>query len=120
MKKIRYLSNPCNWSKNERHAEFVYEGGSHLFHFCASSCIKIKEFECYIPINTLFFANDEFHAADILKRMLYFRLTCKQQNNYSNPEYVQLILDNEKSWEFNLVPKNQFYKVGWADYDNFL
>jgi len=115
-KEIEYLSNPCRWDWNKK--GFTYEGGTILFHFCPSNCIKHKDFENYIPLNVLFFANNEEHAKDIIERMLRFRLT--QSTDSSRPKAAQLILDHKDEWVVNSVPNNQFYKVGWTCNDTIL
>lgn len=128
------ISNPCTWfggkggSYHDRE-KFEYEGGSKLYHFSPDINLHIV-FDHWRPINLIFFANDEKHAADIIERMLKFRMECMKAyeedrgTDYSRGELTrqlpQLLLDNKDKWVFELAPVNQFYNVGWACNDTIL
>jgi hypothetical protein len=118
------ISNPCTWFINGHDEEsFTYEGGSILYHFSPND----NGLSGTMENNVIFFANDEDHARDILRRMLEFRMQCEKKyqadekhlssgRSYLAEGYLKDI-DNIK---FTLAPINQFYVVGWACNDTIL
>lgn len=127
------INNPCSWFANggsyNNLKRFEYEGGSKLYHF--SPDIKIdKLFDHWRPINLIFFANDEEHAKDVIKRMLEFRIKCRTEHEaYAGTDYTrseemrtlpELLLSKIDKWTITLAPTGQFYQVGWAINDNIL
>lgn len=122
-------SNPCKWYVGIDPIIFVHEGGSTLFHFAPGKEVH-DSLTCWIPINLIFFANNKEHAAEIIERMLKFRilLNKKQKEEFgrdysigeSTLQLPQLLLDNKDKWIINEACTYQFYKVGWADNDTIL
>ena len=63
------ICNPCTFFVNGNDQEsFTYEGGKILYHF---SPVR-NNFQKHYGMNLVFFANDEKHAIDVIKRMLSF------------------------------------------------
>jgi hypothetical protein len=120
MKQIQYLNNPCQWGASES-KPFTYEGGAKLYHFNPSTCVKYERFDHWIPVNVIFFANNEKHALDIIERMLRFRLK-KKPTAYDDHgrQLAQVILDHKDEWKVNEAPTDQFYTVSWASNDTIL
>jgi hypothetical protein len=116
--------------------EFTYEGGSSLFHFSP----RANGLSSYMDCNVAFFADDETHALDILRRMFQFVVDCNiayngRYNEADRETYTNLasrlrendaIISKFNEWikaldagtvKVELAPINQFFKVGWADND---
>jgi len=70
------INNPCTWSTSSSSSEsFTYEGGSTLFHFSPNR----DGLSNAMDTNIAFFADDEAHALDVLKRMFEFRIKCANE-----------------------------------------
>jgi len=129
----KMISNPCNWfiTGNETN-EFTYEGGNTLYHFSA----RDNNFSSYHDVNVVFFANNEIHALDVLRRMFKFafekHMAYKLHEINGHPELysrnevrlkeISKYLNdmNSDDIKITLAPKNQLYKVGWAYNDTIL
>lgn len=122
------ISNPCSWfatgGNSEDIVEFIYEGGTYLYHFSPHD----NGLSGTMETNIVFFANDEEHARDVFRRMLLCRLDCEEKflkaegsshHRYgvSKAEGYLACIDDIK---FTLAPVNQFYVVGWACNDTIL
>ncbi len=131
------ISNPCRWYINgdEREA-FIYEGGSTLYHFSPYENKLSKYRDC----NIVFFADNEKHALDVLRRLFQFRidvskkyrenvkdqsvwdeLTIKDLCSYNNDraiKYLDAVVKGKVKVE--KAPTNQIYSVGWATNDTIL
>ncbi len=115
MSKIKYLSNPFNY------LDFEYEGGTTLYHFNYST-------HCWILINVLFFADSIEHAKEVLDRLFKLRLDWdskmieenSQYYNKTDKECLDILLANRDKWVITEAPKNQFFKVSWADNERIL
>lgn len=137
------ISNPCKWFINgNREAEFKYEGGKYLYHFCSAgkrNKVDTGWTDNYVRVNVIFFADSVEHARDVFKRMLETRLTAgeKYVNNpmgritEAHAEEFKEQVDREckdvREWLtkideaiFTLAPTNQLYVIGWADNDTIL
>ena len=97
---------------------FTHEGGSNLYHFCATEC-GLTDTPRWIPTNVVFFANSEEHALDILKR--YFTAFVDNQNENPRgdhcgfrPSLIQHYLENFDKVKVTLAPTNGFMNVAWA------
>lgn len=117
------ITNPCRWimkvGRKVGEVFFIHEGGSTFYHFSPHDC-GIPGYEHYMAENLVFFANSHRHAADVLERMLKFRIRCWNtvgDDSYRRPEYAQAILDHKHLWKFVKAPRDQFYVVGWASND---
>jgi hypothetical protein len=127
------ISNPVSlFSGGGSHKdikEFIYEGGSKLYHFSPHDNNLSNTFEN----NLVFFADNEIHAKDVLKRMFKFAIECNNtQIEYHKTQYhqdyfdwrgdttkrFQGYLDNLDKIKVPEAPINQFYIVGWASNDN--
>lgn len=130
------ISNPCSWHVDGSNSKkFIHEGGTQLFHFSPRS----NGLSNIMDMNVIFFANDEQHALNILKRMFEFGIECTIE--YLNEKQVKqikahtdaLFIEQAKGRSERLikyydallagnikletVPTNQFFVVGWADND---
>ncbi len=112
---------------------FVYEGGDKLYHFCPQDNGLSRNMEC----NVIFFANNDAHAVDVLRRMFNFVIGCNNEyigskrtrTGFRDVEYLDerdkqnaklelwLAALNDGKIKLELAPTNQFYQVGWADND---
>ena len=131
------ISNPCQWFINgSNRKEFTYEGGTTLYHFSPNDNNLSRTMEC----NVVFFANDEKHALDVLKRMMTFRIKCaneyieanKDSGSYHSQDFIRRTNDynsetsaliraiEDGKVQLSIAPVNQFYKAGWACNDNIL
>jgi hypothetical protein len=126
------IGNPCNWFINGSDKVcFIYEGGTTLYHFSPYD----NGLTTYMECNVIFFANDEKHGLDILKRMLNFRI--KVSNEYkSESAHAEMYKEENirkaekaQSWidaidagkiKLSLVNRDQFFKVTWASNDTIL
>lgn len=139
------VSNPCTWFATgggfDDLKSFTYEGGSTLFHF-STKMLESELFKNWIPVNVVFFANDEKHAVEVLIRMFEFLLDCKAQylsyidgkgKNTAHADYYKERAEKESSTVMVILgelrsgavlpekaPTNQFYKVGFASNDTML
>ena len=117
------ISNPINpFINGSETREFIYEGGSKLYHFCPR-----KNGSRSYTGNMVFFANDHLHALDVFKRMLKHKVVCNTL--YAKSKGMDSLNDDTKSATILLTmidngllileeaPTNQFYKVGWAGND---
>lgn len=127
------LSNPCNWFiSGSEQKKFTYEGGTKLFHFSPND----NGLSRYMDCNVIFFANDEAHALDVLKRMFKFRIECAKEkiehsltkgaNNAHAQEFRENAMKSEtQTTEYlnaiengkvkvTLAPMNQLYQADWA------
>ena len=88
-------------------------------------------------MTVIFFAKNEEHGLDVLKRMLQFCIACKAEYleyNYHSPSthsdyFIEMAIKENSKYadiikaiddgkiKLSLVPMNQFYKVGWASND---
>jgi hypothetical protein len=131
------IGNPCNWFiTGSDKVVFIYEGGSNLYHFSPHDNDLTISMEC----NIMFFANDEKHALDVLKRMLNFRIAVSKKYNSDKMNtgsvHSEYYIDEStrkaekaQSWvdaidagkiKLSLAPKDQFFKVTWASNDTIL
>jgi hypothetical protein len=124
------ISNPASFfvtgSKTE---EFVYEGGTTLYHFCPGDDGLSEAMNC----NVVFFANSVSHAFDVLRRMFEFAIESSMKYIVSMDmdeydvelqlKYVESRIEMFRSYlkalddgrvTVSAAPMNQFYKVGWA------
>ncbi len=136
------ISNPARvFVTGNETKEFTYEGGEKLFHFSPMDC-GLSDYRNW---NVVFFANDEEHALDVLKRVLVFHIGCTEEFDRSEAErdkkygysrhreyynnvhknqiatcrkYLDAIKDGKV--HASLAPTDQFYKIGWACNDNLL
>ena len=129
------IANCCTWFVNGSDQEsFTYEGGKIAFHFSPHDNNLSKSLE----MNLLFFADDEKHGLDILKRMFSFGVTCCKKylveekankgqhagdfNHEKNRKikiyqnYISLL--NKGKIKLSKVPMNRFYIINWASNDN--
>jgi len=133
------INNPCRWwLSNSRIESFTYEGGRFLYHFSPHD----NGLSTSMDTNVVFFANNDNHALDVLRRMLEFRLSViKERLKYDKSKtykdavdemlierheycesrtfkYLQAVVEGKV--KLTLAPGNQFFKVGWADNDTIL
>lgn len=130
------ISNPSRTFKNgSETVDFTYEGGSTLYHFSPHDNGLSKSME----FNTMFLANSEEHALEVLGRLFDFLI--KTQSDYiryakgkqytheevvENADYrLRNVLGYQKALKkgkikVSLAPTNQFFKVSWAANDGFL
>jgi len=125
------ISNPVRFFINGSDTRsFTYEGGSRLFHWSPYENGLSKSMEC----NVIFFANDEDHARDVLRRMFEFWIECNDLylkskhgiDNYSNlsdhrvaeTERLKSYLRNIDETKVQLAPVDQLFEVGWACNDS--
>lgn len=119
------ISNPASFFINGyEEKEFIYEGGTTLYHFSPIANKLSEHMDC----NIIFFANDEKHALDVLQRMFKFALECISQYEQNKDATDRSVHRKDKFQKFlkaseankikvSLAPTNQFFKVGWADND---
>lgn len=130
------ISNPvclfAGGGNEEDEREFTYEGGSTLFHFSPHD----NGLSGTMENNLVFFANDDAHARDVLRRMFEFVIECcrKQSEYYLGRKHrhdeefhgrtratankFKLYLSEIDTIKIPMAPTNQFYIVGWASNDN--
>lgn len=116
------ISNPARFfinGNNDR--QFTYEGGSTLFHWSPN----LSGLSSSMESNVIFFANDEDHARDVLRRLfefwiehneLYVKSILPERDRYSSRNGEIRVLRDYLNIE--RAPTNQFYQVGWACNDN--
>lgn len=126
------ISNPIKvFVTGNDKKEFLYEGGSTLYHFSPNDNNLSSNMEC----NVVFYANDELHALNVLKRMFEFVANCnleyieRTKGSYDKHDFQGRsgkAVNKWLSWlqaleagqvKVELAPTNQFYIVGWADND---
>jgi hypothetical protein len=135
------ISNPATaFVTSSSEESFEYEGGSTLYHFSP----KDNEMSTYRNMNIIFFADNEEHGLNVLRRMLEFHIVCARRyidhkkglgNRYKgqHDEYFserkQRIIEMAQEYIFQidngnvsleLAPTNQMYKVGWASNDTLM
>jgi|ERR1041385_57439 hypothetical protein len=119
------ISNPVTFFINDHETRsFTYEGGSKLFHWSPYESDLSKSMEC----NVVFFANDEDHARDVLRRMFEFWINCNNlyrkstrdihSVNLTETRRLKSFLREMDKMRIELAPINQFLEVGWASNDN--
>ena len=125
------INNPVRFFINGSETRsFTYEGGSRLFHWSPYENGLSKSMEC----NIIFFANDENHAREVLRRMFEFWIECNNlylesehgTDNYSGlSDYRATETKRLKSYLRNIdktkvqpAPVDQIFEVGWACNDN--
>lgn len=91
---------------------FQYEGGSVLFHFDATECGLTEP--RHHPTNVVFFANDEAHALDVLKRFFKWFLNDDLAEYGYRPSLIKHYLENFDKVKVEAVPNNIFMNVDWA------
>ena len=129
------VSNAAKWFvSGSEEKEFTYEGGNEVYNFCPND----YGLESSMCNNIIFFANDDAHAVDILKRLFKFAIECRKKYLLSRASvkendtsvYLKKLNDNSikklnrylkcvKSRDFkpSKVEKNFISKVGWANND---
>lgn len=130
------ISNPAKFFvTGSKEKWFTYEGGDKLFHFSPND----NNLSTYMDCNIILFANDEKHGLSILHDMFQFAIDCKREYikyktgnkvSYSDEELIEYAEHDVKDFikyrdaikagkvKLTLAPKNQIYKVGWADNDD--
>ena len=129
------ISNPASLFINGNEKDkFTYEGGTTLYHFSPHD----NNLSNTMENNIIFFANNEEHAFDVLKRLCNFVINCEEKylNHTTNKRqvhwrefsesskmtakkfhgYLEAIEENKIKLE--LAPINQIYIVGWASNDH--
>lgn len=125
------ISNPCTFFVSGNAQEkFTYEGGTTLFHFSPND----NSISSTMENNLVFFANNEDHALEVLKRMFQFAILCKakylkyladkkpvhweefyERAKKEEPRFSSYIkLIEEGKIKLTKAPSNQFFIVGWA------
>ena len=101
-------------SFNDENRYFEYEGGSILFHFDPTECGLTEP--RFHPTNVVFFANDEAHALDILKRFLEWFVSKGIGEDHCGyrPSLIKHYLENFDKVKVEAVPNNIFMNVDWA------
>ena len=118
------ISNPVA-NITTRRLKYTYEPkGDKLWHFSPNQCGLSNSME----MNIMFFSGSGKEALEDVHKMLLFMLeTPKRASTFSHPdivrrnsyetEYVENLIANKDKWIVTLVPRNQFFKVGWASND---
>ena len=98
----------------EENRYFQYEGGSVLFHFDANSCGLTDP--NYHATTVVFFANDEAHALDVLKRFFKWFLNNELGEDRCGyrPSFIKKYLENFDKVKVEPLPNNIFMNVDWA------
>lgn len=121
------ISNPATFFVNSNDDQsFTYEGGSKLFQWSPYDSGLSSTMES----NVIFFANDEDHARDVLRRMFEFWIDCNERyvgdkahkndrhglakNAQDEIKVLRRYLASTESMVINEAPTNQFYKAGWS------
>lgn len=130
------ISNPSrSFINGSETVDFTYEGGSTLYHFSPRDNGLSNSME----FNTMFLANSEEHALEVLGRLFDFLIKTGSDymryakgNQYTDEEIIEnadyrlrKVLEYQKvlkegKIKVSLVPINQFFKVSWADNDGFM
>lgn len=120
------ISNPVTFFINDNETRsFTCEGSSRLFHWSPYESGLSKSMEC----NVIFFANDEDHARDVLRRMFEFWIECNdlyrestRDDNHSvnlaETRRLKSFLRKIDKMQILPAPMDQFFEVGWASNDN--
>lgn len=125
------VGNPARFfisGSDER--EFIYEGGSTLFAWSPYDSRLSTSMES----NVVFFANDETHARDVLRRLFEFWIECNDlflKSKHSKDDrhglsdrracenrVLRRYLEMMEKMKITPAPTNQFYQVSWACNDN--
>jgi len=116
------ICNPARFFINSSEdRRFTYEGGSRLFHWSPNDSGLSETMES----NVIFFADDESHARDVLRRLFEFWIECNDLYKKSQQDgldartseesaTLRYYLKNMGSMQVTLAPTNQFYQVTWA------
>lgn len=123
------LSNPVTYYINGHEtASFTYKPGSKPFHFSTGGLEITK----VVRVNIILFADNVTQAADIVQRMLEFKIECMTeydewakenkkvgitQDNTFRLYYTRKLLEMREHWQIMPAPVNQAYIVGWAAND---
>jgi len=118
------ISNPVVNIANRR-LKYTHEPkGDRLWHFSPNQCGLSNSME----MNIMFFSGNGKEALEDVHKMLLFMVEPPErdiafshpelvQRNSWETEYVENLIANKDKWIVTLVPKNQFFKVGWASND---
>lgn len=129
------ISNPSrSFINGSETVDFTYEGGTTLYHFSPRDNGLSNSME----FNTMFLANSEEHALEVLGRLFdfliksnyeYLKYSYNKHTDEEVSEHITYRLRNvlgyqkalkEGKIKVSLVPTNQFFKVSWADNDGFM
>ena len=114
------IANNANiWINGSDQLYFTYEGGTTLYHFCPSNC---GIFTGIVVCNIIFFADNEEHALDVIKRMLTF-MQSQTYDGYRSDyvkKRIQEIFDQWDKVTVSLAPTNQVFQVSWAGNDDLI